>query len=42
MKFTPFISQYLDINSLQRLFLFVVISALRTAILIKQFPPIEN
>lgn len=42
MKFTLFISQYLDINSLQRLFLFVVISTLRIAVLIKKFPPIEN
>ena len=32
MKFTSFISQYLDVNSLQRLFVFVVISALRIAV----------
>ena len=31
MQFTPFISQYLDINSLRRLFVYVVISALRIA-----------
>ena len=42
MKFTPFISQYLVINSLQRQFVLVVISALRIVVLIKQFLPIEN